>query len=98
MTPIQTSLKKNERFVYNKLLDKRKRTNPKFQVNNLVRTADLNKTFSKGNTTKWLYKFCKNGEIINDSISSYIIDNIKEGYNEALLKKTELSMKKKMVL
>ena len=51
LTPIQASLKKNEGFVYKNLLDKRKEVNPKFQVNDLVRVADLKKTFSKGDTT-----------------------------------------------
>ena len=32
-------------------------------------------------------------EIINDTISSYRIDNLPERNNEALLKNTELSMK-----
>ena len=57
LTPIQASLKKNEGYVYNNLLDKRKRVYPKFQVNNLYRVADLKKTFSKGDTTNWSYKF-----------------------------------------
>ena len=33
-------------------------------------------------------------EVINDTIPSYKTDNLPERYNEALLKKTELSMKK----
>ena len=53
MTPIQASLKKNEGYVYNKLLDKRRKVKPKFQINDLVRTADLKKMFSKGDTTNW---------------------------------------------
>ena len=32
-------------------------------------------------------------EIINDTIPSYKIDNLKGRYNEALLKKTELTLK-----
>ena len=51
LTPIQASCKKNEGFVYHNLSDKRKKIKPKFQVNDLVRTADLKKTFSKGDTT-----------------------------------------------
>ena len=39
LTPIQASVKKNEGYVYNNLLDKK--IKPKFQVNDLVRTADL---------------------------------------------------------
>ena len=93
LTPIQVSLKKNEGYVYKNLLDKRKKIKPKFQLNDLVRTADLRKTFSKGDTTNWSYTLYKVTEIINDTIPSYKIDNLKERYNESLLKKTELSMK-----
>ena len=93
LTPIQASLKKNEGYVYKILLDKRKKITPKFQINDLVRTADLKKTFSKGDTTKWSYKLYKITEIINDTIPGYHIDILKERYNESLLKKTQLSMK-----
>ena len=71
LTPIQASLKKNEGYVYKNLLDKRKKVTPKFQVNDLIRTADLKKTFSKGDTTNWSYKLYKITEIINDTIPSY---------------------------
>ena len=67
LTPIQASLKKNEGYVYINLLDKRKKIKPQFQINDLVRTADLNKTFSKGDTTNWSYKLSKITEIINDN-------------------------------
>ena len=53
LTPIQASLKKNEGYVYKTLLDKRNKVKSKYQVNNLVRTAYLKKTFSKGDTTNW---------------------------------------------
>ena len=93
LSPIQASLKKNEGFVYKNLLDKRKKVKPKFQINDLVRAADLKRTFSKGDTTNWSYKLYKITEIINDTIPSYRLDNLKERYNESLLKKTELTMK-----
>ena len=93
LTPIQASLKKNEGFVYKNFIDKRNKIKPKFQINDLVRTADLKKTFSKGDTTNWSYKLYKITEIINETIPSYKIDNLKERYNEALLKKTELTLK-----
>ena len=64
-----------------------------FQINDLVRTADLKKTFSKSHTTNWSYKLYKITEIIKDTIPSYKIDNLSERYNESLLKKTELTMK-----
>ena len=49
LTPTQASLKKNEGYVYNNFLDKRKKVKPKFQINALVGTADLKKAFSKSN-------------------------------------------------
>ena len=93
LTPIQASLKKNEGFVYKNIIDKRKKVKPKFQINDVVRTADLEKTSSKGDTTNWSHKLYKITEIINDTIPSYHIDNLAERYNESLLKKTELTMK-----
>ena len=93
LRPIQASLKKNEGYVYKNLLDKRKKVKPKFQINDLVRTADLKKTFSKGDTTNWSYKLYKITEVVNDTVSSYRLDKLKERYNESLLKKTDLSMK-----
>ena len=47
LSPEDASLKKNEGFVYKNLLDKRDKLKPKFQINDLVRVADLKKTFSK---------------------------------------------------
>ena len=90
---IQASLKENEGFVCYNLLDKRKKIKPKSQVNDLVRTADSKRTFSKGDTTNWSYKLYKITEIINDTIPSYKIDQLPERYKEDLLEKTELSMK-----
>ena len=97
-TPAQASLKRNERYVCRKLLDKRKKVKPKFQVNDLVRTADLKKTSSKTDTTNWFYKNDKINETINETKPSYKIDNLPERYTEALLKKTNLTMKKNKVV
>ena len=93
LSPKDASLKKNEGFVYRNLLDKRKKVKPKYEIGDLIRTSDLKKTFSKGDTTHWSYKLYKIKEIINDTLPSYKIDNLKERYNESLLKKTELTMK-----
>ena len=78
LTPIQASLKKNEGFVYKNLIDKRNKIKPKFKINNLVRTADLKKMISKGDTTNWSYKLYKITEIVNDTIPSYKINNLPE--------------------
>ena len=93
LSPKDASLKKNEGYVYKNLLDKRKKVSPKFQLNEFVRVADLKKTFSKGDTTNWSYKLYKITKLLNDTIPSYHIDNLKERYNESLLKKTELTFK-----
>ena len=93
LSPKDASLKKNEGFVYRNLLDKRNTIKPKYKIVDLVRTADLKKTFSKGDTTNWSYKLYKITEIIKDTMPSYHIDNLPERYNESLLKKTELSLK-----
>ena len=93
LSPKDASLKKNEGLVYKNLLDKRKKVKPKYEIGDLVRTADLKKRFSKGDTTNWSYKLYKITEIINDTIPTYHIDNLPERYNESLLKKTELTLK-----
>ena len=56
LTPIQASIKKNEGYVYKNLLDKRKKIKAKFKLNDLVRTADLKRTSSQGDTTNCSYK------------------------------------------
>ena len=86
-------MKKNQAFVYKNLLDKRKKIKPIYEIGNLVRTADLKRTLSKSDTTNWSYKLYKITEIVNDTIASYRLDNLKERYNEALLKKSELPLK-----
>ena len=86
-------MKKNEGFVYNNLLDKREKVKPKFQLNDLVRSADLKETLSKSDTTNWSYKLYKITEIINETIPSYHLDILPERNNESLLKKTNLTMK-----
>ena len=85
LTPKQASLKKNEVYVDKIFFDKRKKVQPKFQVNDLVRVADLKRIFSKGYTTNWSYKIDKITEVIIDTIPSYKIDQLSERYNEALL-------------
>ena len=49
--------------------------------------------FSKSDTTNWSYNIYKITEIINDTILSYKINKLKERHHEALLKKTELTLK-----
>ena len=94
LTSFQGSLKKNEGYIYKNLINKRKEIKPKYEIGILVKTADLNKTFSKGDTTNWPYKIFKFTEIFNDTIPAFKINNLPGRYNESLLKKTDLTMKK----
>ena len=59
----------------------------------MVRTADSRKTFSKGVSANWSERLYKNFEFFNVTIPSYKINQNHGNYNEALLKKTQLTMK-----
>ena len=91
MTPVQASKKVNEKLISN-LQDKRKKLIPKFKLGQLVRTADIKRVFSKGDSTNWSYKLYTITEIIHDTKPSYIINYLPERYNENLLLPTKLSL------
>ena len=78
MTPVQASKKVNEKEVYSNLQDKRKKPNPKYKLGQLVRTADIKKVFSKGDSTNYSYKLYTITEVIHDTIPSYRIDYLPE--------------------
>ena len=92
MTPIQASKKSNEKIVYSNLQDKRKKLNPKFKLGQLVRTADIKRVFSKGDSTNYSYILYTITEIIHDTIPSYRLDYLPERYNENLILPTKLSL------
>ena len=92
ITPNQASKKSNKRKVYSNLQDRRVKQKPKFKLGELVRTADIKKVFSKGDSKNWIYKLYTINEIIHDTIPSYRIDYLPERYNENLLLPTKLSL------
>ena len=92
MTPNQASKKSNERKVYSNLQDKRRKLNPKYKLGDLVRTADIKRVFSKGDSTNYSYKLYTITENIHDIIPSYRIDYLPERYNENLLLPTKLTL------
>ena len=53
LTPNQASKKSNEKLVYNNLRDKREIQKLKFTLGQKVRTFDIRKVFSKGDTTNY---------------------------------------------
>ena len=93
LTSIKASLKNNEGYVYEKLLDSREKLKPKFTNQGLVRTADLRRFFSKRATTNCSYKLNKITQFIKGTTPSYHIDNLSERYTRALLRKTHLTLK-----
>ena len=92
MTPIQASKKLNEKEVYANLKDDRVKPKPKFKVGPLVRTADVKRVFSKGDSTNYSYKLYTIAEIIHDTTPSYKIDYLPERYNENLLLPTKITL------
>ena len=92
MTPVQASKKPNERKVYTNLQDKRVRQKPNFNLGDLVRTADIKRVFSKGDSTNWSYNLYTITEVIHDTIPSYRIDYLPERYNQNLLLATKLTL------
>ena len=92
MTPKQASKKSNEKAMLDNLRDDRHKQRPKFKLGDLVRTADIKRVFSKGDSTNWSYKLYTITEVMYDTIPSYRIEYLPERYNENLLLSTELSI------
>ena len=90
MTPIQASKKINDKVVYKNLKDKRGVQKPKFKLGQLVRTADIKKLFSKGDSTYWSYKLDTITEVKHDTIPTYRNKYLPERCNQNLLLPTKL--------
>ena len=92
MTPKKASKKSNKKLVYSNLKDKREVRRPKFELGQLVRTADIKRVFRKGDSTNYGYKLYTITEVIHDTIPSYKINYLPERYNENLLLPSKLSL------
>ena len=92
VTPNQASEKINEKLVYNNLKDNREIQKPKFQVGQLVRSADIKRVFSKGYSTNWGYILHGITEVIHNTLPSYRIDYLPERFNQNLLLPTKLNL------
>ena len=64
MTPIEATQKPNENQVYNNLKDDREKRQPKYKLGKIVRTVDIKRVFSKGDSTNWSYNLYTMNEII----------------------------------
>ena len=92
LTPIKASKKSNDKLFYSNLKDNRQVRKQKFKLGQLVRTADIKRVFSEGDSTNYSYKLYTITEVIHDSISSYRLNYLPERYNENLLLPTKLSL------
>ena len=92
MTPNQASKKSNEKEVYSNLQDKRRKLNPEYKLGQLVRTADIKRVFSKGDSTNYSYKLYTVTEVIHDTIPSFGINYLPERYNQNLSLPTKLTL------
>ena len=92
MTPIQASKKSNEKIVYLYLKDDRVKQKPKFKLGLLIRTADINRVFSMGDSTNYSFKLYTITKVIHNTIPSYRINYLPERYNQNLLLPTKVSL------
>ena len=92
MTPLQASRKSNEKLVYSNLKGNREVRKPKFNLGQLVRTSDIRRVFSMGDSTNYSYEVYTITEVVHETIPSYRIDYLPERYNENLLLPTKLSL------
>ena len=92
MTPIQASKKSNEKLVYSNLKNNREIQKPKYKLGQLVRTADIKRVFSNGDSTNYSYNIYTITEVIQDTVPSYRINYSPERYNENLLIPTKITL------
>ena len=84
----QILLEKNEGFVDQKLLDKRKKIKPEYKSSDLVRQAVLKGTISKADTLSWSSNSYEIKGIKKGTNPSYHLNGLPERYNAPLSKKT----------
>ena len=77
-TPIEASKTAKEKELFSNLKNERDFRKPKLKLGQLVRTADIKRVFSKGDSTNWSYKLYTITEVIHDAIPTYIIDYLPE--------------------
>ena len=92
MTPIRASKKPNEKEVYSNLQDDRQKQTPKYKLGQLIRTADIKRVFSKGDSTNYSNKLYTITEVIHVTVPSYRINYLPERNNENLLLPTKLTL------
>ena len=92
MTPIKTPKISNEKEVYSNLKDTREVWNSKFNLGQLVRTADIQKAFSKADSTNYCYTLYIKRDVLHNTIPSYRLNYLTKRHNENSLLPTKLSL------
>ena len=92
MTPIQAFKKSKEKLVYSNIQDRKVKQQPKFSLDQLVRTSDIRSIFSKGDSTNYSYKFYTVTEVIYNTIPFYRLNYLTKRYDENLKLPTKLSL------
>ena len=97
MTPIQASKKSNKKQCLGNLKDNREIQKPKFKLGHLVRTAEIKKVFSKGDSTNWSCNLYTLTEVLHNTIPIYRINYLRKRYNQNLLIPTNLTLEEKKI-
>ena len=92
MTRIQASKLSNEKKSFQIFKTIEKKLEPKFKLEQLVRSLDNKKIFSKGYSKNFSCKLYTVSEVIHDTIPSYRINYLPETYNKNLKGPTKLSL------
>ena len=92
MTHFQASKKSNEKEVFSNLKDKREIRKPKYKLLQLIRSADIRRVFSKGDSTNYSFKIYTITEVFNDTVPSYRKDYLPETPTEILVLPTKLTL------
>ena len=90
MTTIQAFKKSIKKLVFDNLKDDRETQQPKYKLGQLVRTSDIKRVFSKGDSTNYSYELYTIIEVIYDNLPTYRINYLPERYNQHLLLPTKL--------
>ena len=80
MTPVQASKKVNEKLVHSNLRNDRVEQKPNYKIGQLGPTADIERVFSKGDSTNYSYKLYTITEVKHDTIPSHKINYLPERY------------------
>ena len=93
--PSDASKKAKRKEVFCNLQDGRVGRKSKFDLGQVVRTADIKTVFSKVDSTNWSHKLYTITELIHDTNPSYRSHFLPERHNQNLLIPSNLSPEKK---